>query len=168
MAGTRPASWRGSKHHTSRREPVFRGSPAMAAGTPDSIEIPYPVNLLSNGIRMNKVLIIGAGGVGNVVAHKCAQVPEVFAQIMLASRTLSKCEAIRNAVAQRTGRRIEVAQVDADDVAQTTALIDRYKPDLVLNVALPYQDLHLMEACLAAGVDYLDTANYEQIGRAHV
>ena len=110
---------------------------------------------------MNKVLIIGAGGVGNVVAHKCAQVPEVFSEIMLASRTVSKCEAIRDAVAQRTGRRIDVAQVDADDVAQTTALINRYKPDLVLNVALPYQDLHLMDACLAAGVDYLDTANYE-------
>jgi saccharopine dehydrogenase (NAD+, L-lysine-forming) len=127
---------------------------------PDSIKIPSPINLLSNGILMNKVLIIGAGGVGNVVAHKCAQVPEVFSEIMLASRTVSKCEAIRDAVAQRTGRSIDVAQVDADDVAQTTALIKRYKPDLVLNVALPYQDLHLMDACLAAGVDYLDTANY--------
>jgi saccharopine dehydrogenase (NAD+, L-lysine-forming) len=110
---------------------------------------------------MNRVLIIGAGGVGNVVAHKCAQVPEVFPEILLASRTLAKCEAIRDAVEQRTGRRIEVAQVDADDVEQTTSLLRRYRPQLLINVALPYQDLSLMEACLAAGVDYLDTANYE-------
>ncbi len=110
---------------------------------------------------MKKVLIVGAGGVGNVVAHKCAQVPEVFAGIMLASRTGSRCEAIRDAVLRRTGRRIEVAQLDADDPRQTTALIERYRPDLLLNVALPYQDLPLMDACLAAGVDYLDTANYE-------
>jgi len=110
---------------------------------------------------MNKVLIIGAGGVGNVVAHKCARAPGVFPEIMLASRTLSKCAAIRDAVEQRTGRRIGIAPVDADDVEQTTALIRRYRPNLLINVALPYQDLSLMNACLAAGVDYLDTANYE-------
>ena len=110
---------------------------------------------------MNKVLIIGAGGVGNVVAHKCARAPGVFPEIMLASRTLSKCAAIRDAVEQRTGRRIGIAPVDAGDVEQTTALIRRYRPNLLINVALPYQDLSLMDACLAAGVDYLDTANYE-------
>ncbi len=110
---------------------------------------------------MAKVLIIGAGGVGNVVVHKCAQVPDVFEQITLASRTLSRCEAIAADVKQRLGRDIAVAQVDADDAQQTAELIRREKPDLVLNVALPYQDLPIMDACLATGVDYLDTANYE-------
>ena len=111
--------------------------------------------------NMNNILIIGAGGVGRVVAHKCARVPEVFNRIMLASRTLAKCEAIREAVLEATGRRISVAQVDADDRQQTLALIRHFDADLVLNLALPYQDLALMDACLAAGVDYLDTANYE-------
>ena len=106
---------------------------------------------------MAKVLIIGAGGVGQVVAHKCAQVPEVFSEIVLASRTQSKCDAI----AAQIARPIETAQVDADDVAQTVALIERVKPKMVINVALPYQDLPIMDACLETGVDYLDTANYE-------
>ncbi|TBV82779.1 MAG: saccharopine dehydrogenase family protein [Desulfobulbaceae bacterium] len=110
---------------------------------------------------MAKVLIIGAGGVGSVVAHKCAQVPEVFSEIALASRTLSKCEAIGAAVKSRTGQDLEVAQVDADRVTELVALINRVKPALVLNLALPYQDLSIMDACLACGVDYLDTANYE-------
>lgn len=110
---------------------------------------------------MSKVLIVGAGGVGKVVVHKCAQVPEVFSEIVLASRTLSRCEAIQREVLELSGRKIEIAQLDADDVNQTIALIDRVKPDLLLNVALPYQDLALMDACLARGVDYLDTANYE-------
>ncbi len=110
---------------------------------------------------MANVLIVGAGGVGNVVAHKCAQVPEVFEHITLASRTFAKCEAIRDGVRTRTGRTIDVAQIDADDVAATTKLLERIRPDLLINVALPYQDLPLMDACLAAGVDYLDTANYE-------
>ena len=110
---------------------------------------------------MAKVLIIGAGGVGSVVAHKCAQVPEVFSEIVLASRTVSKCEAIRDSIKSRTGREIETAQVDADQVPQLVALINRLKPALVLNLALPYQDLTIMDACLECGVDYLDTANYE-------
>ncbi len=110
---------------------------------------------------MNKVLIIGAGGVGNVVVHKCAMLPEVFGEITLASRTLAKCEAIAAAVLERTGRRIATAQVDADNPQETAALIRQTGANLLLNVALPYQDLHLMEACLAAGCDYLDTANYE-------
>ncbi|MCX6868740.1 MAG: saccharopine dehydrogenase family protein [Verrucomicrobia bacterium] len=110
---------------------------------------------------MNPVLIIGAGGVGNVVAHKCAMVPEVFGEITLASRTLAKCDAIAAAVQQRTGRSIATAQVDADNPAQTAALIRQTGAQLLLNVALPYQDLQLMEACLAAGCHYLDTANYE-------
>lgn len=110
---------------------------------------------------MARVLIIGAGGVGSVVAHKCAQVPDVFTEIMLASRTLSKCEAIASDIKARTGRTIETARVNADDVPELTALIKRYKPALVVNVALPYQDLSIMDACLEAGVHYMDTANYE-------
>ncbi len=106
---------------------------------------------------MSKVLIIGAGGVGAVVAHKCAQVPDVFDRIVLASRTKAKCDTI----ARQLPRKIQTAQVDADDVPQTVALLRKHKPDLVINVALPYQDLHIMDACLEAGVNYLDTANYE-------
>ena len=106
---------------------------------------------------MKKVLIIGAGGVGQVVAHKCAQVPEVFGSIMLASRTKSKCDAI----AAQLARPIETAGVDADNVPELVTLINVYKPDLIINVALPYQDLTIMDACLETGVDYLDTANYE-------
>ena len=111
---------------------------------------------------MAKVLIIGAGGVGNVVVHKCAQVAEVFSEIILASRTKSKCDAI----AAKLSRSITTEQVDADDVDQMVALIKKHAPDLVLNVALPYQDLPIMEACLETGVDYLDTANYEPVDEA--
>ncbi|MFO7534368.1 MAG: saccharopine dehydrogenase family protein [Kiritimatiellia bacterium] len=106
---------------------------------------------------MKRILIIGAGGVGGVVVHKCAQLPEVFGEICLASRTKSKCDAI----AAQLKRPIRTAAVDADDPKQTAALIRDFKPDLVLNVALPYQDLAIMDACLATGVNYLDTANYE-------
>ena len=106
---------------------------------------------------MAKVLIVGAGGVGQVVTHKCAQVPEVFGDIVLASRTEEKCKRI----AAQIKRPIKTAQVDADDVRQMSALIEREKPTIVINVALPYQDLPIMDACLATGVDYLDTANYE-------
>ena len=110
---------------------------------------------------MAHVLIVGAGGVGSVVAHKCAQAADVFTEITLASRTKIKCDAIAEEVEKRTGRGITTEALDADDVGRTVALIRRIKPDLVLNVALPYQDLPLMDACLEAGVDYLDTANYE-------
>ncbi len=111
---------------------------------------------------MSKVMIIGAGGVGGVVAHKCAQLPEVFSEIMLASRTESKCKAI----AEQLNRPIRTAQVDADNVPELTALLKKETPDLVINVALPYQDLSIMDACLAAGVDYMDTANYEPLETA--
>jgi len=90
------------------------------------------------------VLIIGAGGVGGVVAHKCAQHPEIFSAICLASRTLAKCEAIRDQLT----RPIHIAQVDADMVPEVVALMEEFKPDVLINVALPYQDLTLMEACL--------------------
>jgi saccharopine dehydrogenase (NAD+, L-lysine forming) len=110
---------------------------------------------------MAKVLIIGAGGVGGVVAHKCAQAADTFSDILLASRTLARCEKIQAEVKELRGRDIRIAQLDADDVSQTVALLRDYRPDLLVNVALPYQDLPLMDACLEAGVDYLDTANYE-------
>lgn len=110
---------------------------------------------------MHKVLIIGAGGVGGVVTHKCAQNPDVFGEILLASRTKSRCDAIAASVKELTGREIATAAVDADDVPQTVALIKEFGPELVINVALPYQDLPIMDACLEAGVHYLDTANYE-------
>lgn len=113
---------------------------------------------------MGKVLQIGAGGVGTVVAHKLAQHPEVFTDIVLASRTKSKCDAIAEAVG---GGKIRTAQVDADDVNQLIALLNAEKPELVINVALPYQDLTIMDACLACGVNYLDTANYEPKDEAH-
>jgi len=111
---------------------------------------------------MSNVLIVGAGGVGQVVAHKCAQLPEVFSDITLASRTEEKCRRI----AAQIERPIRTAQVDADNVPQMIALIERVKPKVVINVALPYQDLHIMDACLATGVDYLDTANYEPLDEA--
>jgi saccharopine dehydrogenase (NAD+, L-lysine forming) len=110
---------------------------------------------------MKKVLIVGAGGVGSVVAHKCAEVPEVFSNIMVASRRLASCERIQAQVRELRGRDVSVAQLDADDVGQTVRLIGDFRPDIVINVALPYQDLPLMDACLETGVDYLDTANYE-------
>ncbi len=116
---------------------------------------------------MSTVLIIGAGGVGHVVAHKCAQMSEVYTEIHMASRTVSKCDDIAADVLQRTGRTIHTHAVDADNVAETAALIRKVNPQLVLNVALPYQDLPLMDACLEAGVDYLDTANYEPRDVAH-
>ena len=112
---------------------------------------------------MNKVLIIGAGGVGSVVAHKCAMLPEVFGEITLASRTLSKCDVIAAEVKMRTGRSIATAQVDADNAEETAALIRKTGAKLLINVALPYQDLNLMDACLLAGCDYMDTANYEPL-----
>lgn len=110
---------------------------------------------------MNTVLIIGAGGVGHVVANKCAQLPDIFQNIHLASRTKSKCDAVAEDVRSRTGVSITTHSVDADDVPATVALIREIKPQLLINVALPYQDLTLMEACLETGVNYLDTANYE-------
>lgn len=110
---------------------------------------------------MGKVLIIGAGGVGTVVANKVAQNHDIFTEIMLASRTKSKCDAIAEDVKKRTGVTIRTAKVDADSVQELVNLMNDYKPELVINVALPYQDLTIMDACLESGVNYLDTANYE-------
>ena len=111
---------------------------------------------------MKKTLIIGAGGVGRVVAHKCAQLSgEVFGEVMLASRTQSRCDAIAADILAKKGTAIRTAAVDADNVAATVKLMEEFKPDILINVALPYQDLPLMDACLEAGVDYVDTANYE-------
>jgi len=111
--------------------------------------------------KKGRIMIIGAGGVASVAAHKCAQLPEVFEEILIASRTLSKSEAIRADIRRRYGRDVRTARVDADDVAALVALIKDFRPHLALNLALPYQDLHIMDACLETGVDYVDTANYE-------
>jgi saccharopine dehydrogenase (NAD+, L-lysine-forming) len=111
---------------------------------------------------MAKLLIIGAGGVGGVVVHKCARMTDVFSEICLASRSIEKCHKI----ASQIDRPIRVEALDADQVSKTVQLLRDFKPDLVIHVALPYQDLHIMDACLEAGVHYLDTANYEPLEEA--
>ena len=113
---------------------------------------------------MGKVLIIGAGGVATVAAHKVAKNADVFTDVMIASRTKSKCDAIVKAIGNPA---IQTAQVDADDVDQLVRLFESFRPDIVMNLALPYQDLTIMEACLKTGVNYLDTANYEPKDEAH-
>ena len=115
---------------------------------------------------MSKIIIIGAGGVGSVVTHKCALNKNVFSEIILASRTKSKCDAIALSVKKNTRMDIQTAQVDADKVSELIDLFNKHKPKLVINVALPYQDLTIMDACLECGVHYLDTANYEPIDNA--
>ncbi len=112
---------------------------------------------------MSKVLIIGAGGVGTVVAHKVAGAPGVFSEVMLASRTREKCDRIASGIKNIN---IQTARVDADKVPELVNLFKQFKPALVINVALPYQDLSIMDACLETGVNYLDTANYEPPGEA--
>lgn len=114
---------------------------------------------------MGKALIIGAGGVAGVVVHKCCQNSEVFEEICIASRTLSKCDALKEQV-RRSKTKVTTAKVDADNVDELVELINRVKPDIVINVALPYQDLTIMDACLATKVDYVDTANYEPLDTA--
>ena len=119
---------------------------------------------------MGKVIIIGAGGVATVAAHKVAQNSDVFTDIMIASRTESKCKALAHAIEEKglvPAGSIKTARVDADNVEELVALFNSYKPDLVMNLALPYQDLTIMEACLQSGVSYLDTANYEPKDEAH-
>jgi len=108
-----------------------------------------------------QTLIIGAGGVGNVVAFKCAMNQATFGKITLASRTVSKCNTIAKNIKERLGVEIDTATIDADNVDEMVRYFTRLKPDIVINVALPYQDLTIMDACVACGVDYLDTANYE-------
>ena len=110
---------------------------------------------------MSRVLIIGAGGVGRVVAFKCAQIKDVFTKILLASRTKSKCDVIAKDINQKYGRDILTAKLDADIVSELVELINGFKPDIIINVALPYQDLTIMDVCLETRVNYLDTANYE-------
>ena len=113
---------------------------------------------------MGRVLIIGAGGVATVAAHKVAKNADVFSDIMIASRTQSKCDDIVRAIGNP---KIQTAHVDADNIDELVHLFDEFKPDLVMNLALPYQDLTIMEACLRHGCSYLDTANYEPKDEAH-
>lgn len=110
---------------------------------------------------MGKALIIGCGGVASVAIHKCCQNSEFFEEICIASRTVSKCDALKEKLQGTTKTKITTAQVDADNVEELVALIRKVQPDVVLNLALPYQDLHIMDACLETGVHYVDTANYE-------
>ena len=121
---------------------------------------------------MGKALIIGAGGVAGVAVHKCCQNPEVFEQICIASRTKSKCDALKKACEEKYGigegkTKITTAKVDADKVEELVALINEFKPDVVMNIALPYQDLTIMDACLETKTNYMDTANYEPPETAH-
>ena len=108
-----------------------------------------------------KTLIIGAGGVGNVVAFKCAMNSNTFGEITLASRTVSKCDTIAKNIKEKIDISINTASIDADSISQLIELFEEIKPNIVINVALPYQDLTIMDACIACGIDYLDTANYE-------
>ena len=110
---------------------------------------------------MGKVLVIGCGGVASVAIQKCAQNSEVFDEICIASRTVSKCDALKEKLEGKTMAKITTAQVDADNVPELVELIKKVQPDVVLNLALPYQDLTIMDACLETGVHYVDTANYE-------
>ena len=110
---------------------------------------------------MSRVLVIGCGGVASVAIQKCCQASEVFQELCIASRTKAKCDSLAEKISKKTKTRITTAQVDADDVQQVIHLINDYKPDLVMNIALPYQDLTIMDACLACKVNYMDTANYE-------
>ncbi len=110
---------------------------------------------------MSKVLVIGCGGVASVAIRKCCQASDVFTDMCIASRTKSKCDALARDLEGTTGTKITTRQVDADNVDELVALINDYRPDLVMNIALPYQDLTIMEACLKCGVNYMDTANYE-------
>lgn len=110
---------------------------------------------------MGRALIIGCGGVAGVAIHKCCQNSGVFGEIMIASRTKSKCDALKQKLEGKTDTKITTAQVNADNIEEVVALIKSYQPDLVMNIALPYQDLTIMDACLACKVNYMDTANYE-------
>ena len=116
---------------------------------------------------MSRVLQIGCGGVGTVAAHKLAQNADIFTDIMIASRTKSKCDALAKVLKDKYGVSVVTASVDADDTAALVALMKSFKPDIVVNLALPYQDLTIMDACLEAGCSYLDTANYEPKDEAH-
>ena len=113
---------------------------------------------------MSRVLVIGCGGVASVAIQKCCQADTVFTELCIASRTKEKCDALARKLEGKTKTVITTAKVDADDVNQLIQLINSYKPDLVMNIALPYQDLTIMDACLACGVNYMDTANYEPEG----
>lgn len=115
---------------------------------------------------MKKTLIIGCGGVARVAIHKCCQNDSVFEEIMIASRTKSKCDEVKAELEGKTKTIIHTAQVDADDVDQLIALIEAFQPEIVLNLALPYQDLTIMDACLATKTHYIDTANYEPLDTA--
>ncbi len=119
---------------------------------------------MTNAKENGKIMIIGAGGVATVAVHKCVQVPDIFKEILVASRTLSEMRERTN-IKNRYGRDIRIAQVDADNVHKLIALINRFQPDLVLNLA--FLRTSIMDACLETGVHYIDTADYEPLDEAH-
>ncbi len=131
----------------------------------EGIIIGYIEEIETEEKRMGKALIIGCGGVASVAIHKCCQNSEVFEEICIASRTKSKCDALK-AKLDGGKTKIQTAQVDADNVDELIALINDFQPDVVLNLALPYQDLTIMDACLATKTNYVDTANYEPLDTA--
>ncbi|GHV46363.1 saccharopine dehydrogenase [Clostridia bacterium] len=115
---------------------------------------------------MGKLMIVGAGGVAGVAVHKCCQNSDVFLEVLIASRTVSKCDALKTALSGKTKTKLYTAALNADNVQETIALIEKFRPDAVLNLALPYQDLAIMDACLATKTNYIDTANYEPVDLA--
>ena len=110
---------------------------------------------------MSKILVIGAGGVSSVAIHKMAQLPNDFKEITLASRTIDNCKKIQKQIKKKYNCNINIEELDADNISETSKIISKYTPELVVNLALPYQDLNIMQACLNKNVNYLDTANYE-------
>ncbi len=111
---------------------------------------------------MAKTLVVGAGGVSHAAVHKMAMNPEIFTEITLASRTKAKCDAIAQSVKKRTHVDIKTTQLDAMDVGATVALIKKTRADILVNLALPYQDLKLMDACLEAGGRLEDPASVQK------
>ena len=115
---------------------------------------------------MSNILVIGAGGVSSVTIHKMAMLPNIFTKITLASRTLKKCIDIQINIKKKYNININVVELDADNINDTVEIIKQTNPFLVLNLALPYQDLNIMDACLITNTHYIDTANYEPIDEA--
>ena len=110
---------------------------------------------------MSKILVIGAGGVSSVAIHKMAQLSNNFKEITLASKTIDNCKKIQKQIKKKYNFNINIEELDADNISETSKIISKYTPELVANLALPYQDLNIMQACLNKNVNYLDTANYE-------
>ena len=143
-----------------------QGIPASRKKRKKAIGAKAEIQIYEGDTTMGKALIIGCGGVASVAIAKCCQNSEVFTEIMIASRTLSKCDALKEKLQPTTKTIIHTRQVDADKVPELVAIMEEFKPDVCLNLALPYQDLTIMDACLATKTPYVDTANYEPLDTA--